>query len=69
VKEKGSVAQGMKNLSDDEKPRGARIIDWQLKRPEHREALRSRFLSPPSNKIFDQLLKRLEVAERNQTKK
>jgi hypothetical protein len=57
------------NLSDDEKPKGARIIDWQLKRPEYREALRSRFLTPPDNKILDQLLKRLEEAERNQAKK
>ncbi|MBZ9605110.1 hypothetical protein [Phyllobacterium chamaecytisi] len=56
-------------MSDDEKPKGARIIDWQLKRPEYREALRSRFLTPPDNKILDQLLKRLEEAERNQAKK
>jgi hypothetical protein len=66
---KGSLARRTTNLSGDEKPKGARIIDWQLRRPEYGEALRFRFLAPPNNKIFDQLLERLEEAERNQTKK
>ncbi|MDR6636346.1 hypothetical protein J2X72_005162 [Phyllobacterium sp. 1468] len=60
--------QGTMNLSDDEKPKGARIIDWQLKRPEYGEALRSYHKPLAEDERFRELLRRLEEAERDQSK-
>jgi hypothetical protein len=54
---------------DDEKPKSAKIIYWQLKRPEYGEALRSGVKPVPGDGTFDQLLKRLDEAERDQSKK
>jgi len=48
-------------LSDDEKPKGARIIDWQLKRPEYGEALRSYHKPLPNDERFRKLLRRLDT--------
>ena len=54
---------------DDEKPKSAKIIYWQLKRREYGEAVRSGFKLVPDDGTFDQLLKRLDEAERDQSKK
>jgi len=54
---------------DDEKPESVKTIYWQLKRPQYGEALRSGFKPVPDDGTFDQLLKRLDKAERDQSKK
>ena len=65
---KGFLAQRTTNLSDDEKPKGARIIDWQLRRPEYGEALRSNHKPLPNDERFRELLRRLDEAEEKQKK-
>jgi hypothetical protein len=62
--DRGTVQdQGEMHLSNDEKPKGARIIDWQLKRPEYGEALRSYYKPFPHDEKFEDLLRRLDEAE------
>ncbi|ATU94272.1 hypothetical protein [Phyllobacterium zundukense] len=61
------MSKGQDMGDGNEEPKRAKI-NWQPKRPEYREALRSGFRLLPSDKIFEQLLKRLDEAERDQTK-
>ncbi|WP_181872540.1 hypothetical protein [Phyllobacterium bourgognense] len=56
-------------MSDDEKPKRNNVVHWQLRRPEYGDALRSRHLPLPNDATFVELLRRLDEAETNQTKK
>ena len=50
--------------TDKEKPEGSKRLREQLKRHDYRDALRSRYGPAANEKQFDQLLERLEDAER-----
>lgn len=56
-------------MNDDKKPERARVLKEQLTRHDYRDALRSRYKLVANSPQFDELLKRLEEAERNQAKK